>query len=217
MKTITSIVEEIIMSKPFLQDFLVQDLLHYKNLALSIQKEVNTIANKEIRVQTIIISLRRIRKNLVKEHKSEIKFDDETDLSIKSNICEIVLEKTNRVEKKLKNLEIKQNRNDIYSINMGLNQINLVVSKKHKNKILNLFEKDEILSIFDNLEGIIVSFSIETFERPGLFYILTRSLFWKDISIVEIISTMTELIIIVKESDVTRAYDSIKKTIKENS
>jgi hypothetical protein len=54
-------------------------------------------------------------------------------------------------------------------------------------------------------------------DIPGYIFVISRALAWNNISIIEVVSTYTELTILVKNNDATRAFDVLKETIKNNS
>ncbi len=64
------------------------------------------------------------------------------------------------------------------------------------------------------LSSLSIKIPIEAIETVGLLYILTKAINWENINIVEIVSTLTEMTFILKEDDVSRAFNTVKKLIK---
>ncbi len=219
MVTISYVTEEIVKRRPFLQEAISKGLINYASLAEALAPEIEQVIHKEVKTAAVMMALRRLSDKLEKTFVNNLRFDAETDVSVRSDLFEIVLYKNKKVEKKVKELYagLEAKNRDMLSITLGIEQINIISNKRYKQKIMSKFDKSDIVQEFGNLAGITINFSMKVAKQSGFFYLLTRSLAWENISVVEIVSTLTELTIIVKEKDVTVAYDAIKKTIEEHT
>lgn len=217
MVTISHIVEEEIKRKPFLQEALSRNIINYASLAEIMKPDVERIMKKEVKLSAVTMALRRLAEKLEETFMTNLKFDKETDINLRSNIFEIIFNRTCEVEEKLKKLNLDLSKKDMYSVVMGVEQINVVSNTKYKDLIINNFNKDDILKIYDNLGSITINISMNIVNQSGFFYILTRALAWEGISIVEIISTLTELTFILKDEDLMKGFDSLNKIISDNS
>lgn len=219
MVTITYITEEYVKKRPFLQEALSKGIINYAALAENLQPDIEKIMKKKVNSAAVMMALRRLAEKLEKTFITNLRFDSETDVNVRSNLFEIVLHKNKKVEIRLKELylSLEARNRDIVSITSGIDQINVISNERYKKRIVSKFEKSDIITEFSDLSGITINFSTKVAKQAGFFYLLTRALAWEDISIVEIISTLTELTIVVKEKDVTNAYHAIKKTVDEHS
>lgn len=219
MVTVSYVTEEIVKRRPFLQEAISKGLINYAALAEALTPEIEQITKKKVKPAAVMMALRRLSDKLEKTFVNNLRFDQETDVNVRSDLFEIVLYKNKRVEKKVKELYagLEAKNRDMLSITLGIEQINIISNKRYKQKIMSKFDKSDIVTEFGNLAGITINFSMKIAKQSGFFYLLTRSLAWENISVVEMVSTLTELTIIVKENDVTQAYDAIKKTIEEHS
>ena len=60
-----------------------------------------------------------------------------------------------------------------------------------------------------------LSLTDEFLYTPGILSLAKRKLAWESINIFENISTMTELIFIIAEKDVVRAYNAFQELLKK--
>lgn len=219
MSTVPQVLIRIIEKRPFLHDALAKGIINYASLADSLKPEVETELRKEVANSAIIMALRRLSEKLEKSFKSKIKFDEETDINIKSGLFELALARNERTEKGIREIHasIHPKKRDLLAISEGIEQIVIVTNTRFKKSVTAKFRETDIITKMDNLAAVTVSISMNVFKQPGFFYLLTRALTWEDINIVEMVSTLTELTFIVKEEDVTSAYSAIKRIIKEHS
>jgi hypothetical protein len=82
---------------------------------------------------------------------------------------------------------------------------------------MKLVQKEDILVDINDLAALTVKLPKNAPDMPGIFYLISRALTWENITIVEVVSTYTENTLILKNKDVSRAYEILQKTIKENS
>ncbi|HIH39059.1 hypothetical protein J4460_08120 [Candidatus Woesearchaeota archaeon] len=221
MVNVAYVTEEIIRQKPFLQEALASGIINYAALAESLQPEVKKILRKDVKTPAIMMALRRLHDRLEAQFETKLKFDRETEITTKSDLCEIVLKKTLRVDRIIQSriiqsLELDVMNKGMFSIVSGIDQINIIASKRHKESILKKFRKDDVIVTIDDLAGITITISQKVFEKPGFFYLLTRALAWESISIVELISTMTELTFLVHDDDLMRSHAALRRTIQEH-
>ena len=185
-------------------------------LAEILRPEIEKELKKEVKTSAIMMSLRRLSEKLEKNFikQAQIRFK-ETDITIKSNLFEITVLKSSVIISNIKRLYdlIDFSRGDFLTITHGIYEITIISNKKHKNKIERILEEEKIVKIIDNLSSLTIKIPIEAVEQIGLFYIVTKALNWENINIIEIVSTLTEMTFILKEDDISQAFNILKKLI----
>ena len=88
MKSISSVVENIIKEKPYLEEALAQDLINISSLARAIQPEIEAATKKEVREGAIIMAIKRIHPILQFELENKIKQTIKAlgDITVRSNL-----------------------------------------------------------------------------------------------------------------------------------
>ena len=106
---------------------------------------------------------------------------------------------------------------DILTVTQGFHEITLITNQRNKQKLKKLFKPSEVKSEINNISSITINIPFEALGQVGLFYISTKALTWESISIIEIVSTLTELTFIIKDDDTPKAFETLKRLIKEQS
>jgi len=211
--------EEIIRKKPFLQEALSRGIINYVALANSLKNEIEGEIGKEVKIQAIVMALRRLSERLSIKFSDIIKFDKDTDITTQSELFEISVIKSSTVFQTLKSLydKVDFEKGDFLTITQGIHQVTVISNKRYKKEFTKTLNKEKILKDIDNLASLTIKIPISSIDTPGLFFLVTRALTWENISIVEIVSTFTELTFILREKDITAAYRVIKNLLKSIS
>lgn len=219
MISISRTVEEVIKKRPFLQEALSKNIINYAALSDLIKSEIEREVGKKVELPAIIMALRRLSDNLNKEFTDKIKFEDDTDITIQSELFEVTVIKSSTIFQTLKGLydKVDFDKGDFLTITQGIHQVTIISNKRYKKEFLNALKKEKILKEVDNLSSLTIKIPINAIDTVGLFFMATRALAWENIPIIEIVSTLTELTIILREKHITTAYNSIKDLIRSTS
>jgi len=155
-----------------------------------------------------------IRRHAENEKKSstEIVFDKKYDIVMRSNLIELDFNKSGQLIQKLKNLYdlVDINSGDYLTITQGVYEIMVISNSKYEKNIKKKLEEFKIKHQFNDLCAITLTAPVEALESPGIFFRITRAFMWRNVSIIQIISTATEMTFIFNEKDATEAYDILR-------
>ena len=219
MPTVAHIVEKLVEDKPFIQEALRRGLINNAALAVDLTPTIEKELKKQVKFSAVNMAIRRLATKLEKTSLQKAKFDASSDINIKSNLIEITLYKQDRsIEqvKKLHNL-IDYNKGDFLTITEGLHEVMIITNEKYKKEILELFQPKTVKKVIKDICSLTITISEDSVNALGLFYLITRTLAWENIAIVDMVSTFTETTLILKEEDVPKAFDVLKKLIAKNS
>jgi hypothetical protein len=218
MVTISHLVKNIIEKKPFISESLSQGLINYAALAELIKPEIEKELRKTVKNSAVMMALRRYSESSKKKLFKEVKFGKETEIIMRSDLMDLTVYKSHdsgELIKKLYNL-IDVRKGDFLSLILGNNEISIITNKRNESKILGIIEKREIKSIIRDLSILTINLPEHSTHVIGLFYLLTKSLSWENITIIDMVSTWSEAGYVVKTEDASRAFKVLNKLIEEN-
>ncbi len=218
MVTISRVVEKLVNDSPFIQEALAKGIVNYVALAESMQKQVEIEMKEKVKVSAIMMSLRRLNEKFDKTFSGKIKFDKHSDITIKSNLLEFMIRRTPDTQKKIKEIyAFTENKPGTFlTLIQGPNEISVLTSDLYEDKIEELFLKFDIEKKIKNLCGLTIKLPKEFVDTPGFFYFVTRALTLENINMIDMVSTFTELTIIVRENDASRAFEIIRTLVQNN-
>jgi aspartokinase len=217
MTSIARVVEHIVSKRPFLEEALVKGIINYAALAENLKPEIEQELNKEVKYSAIMMALRRFSEGMKGSFmaKSVVKLS-ESDITIKSDLFEITFAKSKDIVSLVKRIyDVSDStKGDFLTVTQGLYEVTVIASKRHQKEIKKVLESEDIIKTIEHLSSLTVRIPTSAVETIGLFYTVTKALNWANISIAEIVSTLTELTFILKEQDMPLAFNTIKKLIE---
>ena len=207
MKPVAGYVREIIDESEVALDALREGILNLSAYAKSIRVEVGRRSKREVSVGTIVVALCRYEIDVKKSPPICPKVAIES-ISTRSALAEISFVKSPENRKCLR--AIQENKKlaeaDVLTIVSGIREISLIVPASLKMEVLRAFKHDKPTLVLEQLASITVRFSPKYLNKPNTTFAMLRPLALKRINIVEVVSTYTELTVIVAEKDLQAAF-----------
>lgn len=215
MITISEVVERIIRRSPFLEEALQEGIVNYSALARDLKPEIQKTLFKDVQEGAILMALRRLSTKKSPNISLKKLFTQSPDVIVRSNVIEITINSTTSSQGKYKELLGVQNeKNHFLTISQGVFETTIIASRELKEVILNVFKGERIIATLDDLASLTIRLPQETINMPTVYYQIIKSLAWEGINIVEVVSTYTELTIILSDKDIGHAFSVIKGTVK---
>ena len=98
MQTISSCVEALVLSKPFLEEGLSQGIINYSALASALQDEVSMILGRPVKTGAIMMALRRYSDTLEVSkpyHRMQGLLAQLGDITLRSNLSDFTFRNSN--------------------------------------------------------------------------------------------------------------------------
>ncbi|MEO1011192.1 MAG: aspartate kinase [Bacteroidota bacterium] len=214
MKTISSVVEEYIKKKPFLQSALAQGIINLTSLSRIVKPEIEEELGKEIRNGAIVMALKRLSDDLEfrATHKIIKVLKGIGEITVRSSLTDYTFLTSDTVLAQQARLldEVNANQDIFYTSSRGVNEINIVISNSMDGTVEELFQDEKCTQKAENLSSITVKLPAENVSVPGIYYFIFQRLAWEGIVLYEVISTTNEFTILVDDDQVDVAFRTIK-------
>lgn len=219
MKSVSDAVYSILQQDQIAYEACLRGVLNLSAYAQEIHSEVEAIAWKSVKKATIVVSLSRIQEKLrtsfhLESLRPVVHIDD---ISIRAPLCDVSFEKTKKsrdATKKLTESTFYKQNTDFFTITEGVSEITLIAPQRVYQLIIDLYRSKpyEILpkKSYQLLTGISVRFSEQYLIVPNVIYSLISQLAIHRINVIEIVSTLTELVVIVEETDAQKSVDTLR-------
>jgi hypothetical protein len=216
MKTITSVVNDILPKRPFLEESLLLGLINYSALAGYLQREVSEILGKEVKTGAILMAIRRYSQAPALDntnHNVKEALGGLGDITVKSNLTDFTFENSATLLSSQTKLlqKIGDDKKVFYAYTRGINESNLVINTSFKATINDCFIDEKCLSEEKDLNAISIQLPKNNPKISGLYYQIFKQIAWEGISIYEVISTTNEFTLIVEDKVTDKAFSIVKK------
>tara|TARA_B100000945_G_C20382331_1_gene597917 strand:- start:775 stop:1434 length:660 start_codon:yes stop_codon:yes gene_type:complete len=214
MKTISSVVEDFIKTKPFLSTALSQGIINLTSLSRIIKPDIEKIIKKNANSGAIVMSLKRISDNMefISTHKIIKTLNKIGDITVRSSLLDynFKISSTFLASQAKFLTEINDNKESFYTSSRGVSECNIVISSNLKSFLEKCFEKEFLVNKYENLSSVSIKLPNENVSVPGIYYFIFQRLSWEGVNIREVISTSNEFTILVDEDYVNIAFKVIK-------
>ena len=214
MKTISSVVEQYIKSKPFLLSSLSQGIINLTSLARIMMPELEAHLGKDVKQGAVVMSLKRLSEEL--DFKINYKISKVLknigEITVRSSLTDFTYVISDTLLDNQAKLisEINKNQGIFYTSYRGVNETNIVISASVEHLIETIFKNEKLTHKIENLSSITVKLPQENISTPGVYYYIFQRLAWEGIIIHEVISTTNVFTIIVSDDQIDVAFKVIK-------
>jgi len=212
MITVPDIVRKIISRTPYLEEALSRDIINLSGLARDIRPEVEKLTMKKVELGSVIMALKRLQPKLRTSLELEMIFKTPPELILRSNLLEITIANSSLLAEKQKHLLLYASKRhaQFITITHGIFETTIIASRQTLDMIYKLYKDEKIISEIADLSSITVKFPVDIINISGVYYTILKILAWENIDITEVVSTYSEITIILKKDYVERAFGLIK-------
>jgi hypothetical protein len=214
MKTISSVVEHYIKTKPFLLSALSQGIINLTSLSRNMMPELEQEFGKDVKQGAVVMALKRLSEELdfKMNHKILKVLKNIGEITVRSSLIDYTFAVSETILDKQAALisEINKENGIFYTSSRGVNETNIVVSESVGHLVDRHFSGEKLIQKLEDLASITVKLPKENISIPGIYYFIFQRLAWEGIIINEVISTSNEFTILVSEEEVDVAFKVIK-------
>ncbi len=201
MITLKEALTQVIKENNFIEDALYNDYLNLTWFAIYIKPYIDNKLQKQISISSIKMALSRYSYGWVASRKQKILLPK--DFYIKDNISIFYIENNCKNYQKILALYEKlEKQNSYFSFINWSREISVITN------ICNPDIKDYKLKL-ENLVIIWVYLPEDFLYQKWMFYHITKQLLFHNINIVEIVSTYTEISVIIDKKDLKTAFNAL--------
>ncbi|MCB9202386.1 MAG: hypothetical protein H6604_04990 [Flavobacteriales bacterium] len=210
MRTIASALEQLLPTRPFLEDGLREGILNFSSLATYLKEDLEKILGKSIKEGAIIMALRRYNTNIGYGSSVHIKkaLSLMGDITVRNDLINYTYKNSSTlmVSKSKLLLSSEKEKDLFYTFSRGIHESNFIISVKYQDMVEKLFKAEKLIAKASGLNSITINLPENTSKVSGLYYHIFKQLAWNGINIFEVVSTTNEFTILVENKYVNEAF-----------
>lgn len=215
MISISDALNEIIINYPLIEEGLGSGIINYSAFAREVKPQIEKRLCKSIKVGAIVMALKRISTGLSKKNKQKSNLNL-TNLTVRSNLTEFTFLNSESLADRQRELfnKLAEEKDIFCAVSQGIRETTFIASSQAILDIERIFASETKVAKIENLSSITIHLPKEVVYIPGVYYQVLKMLAWESINVIEVLSTYTELTIIVENTDVDKAFSTLKKISK---
>lgn len=207
MYTITRAVEEIVSHSDFATEGLQLGCLNMSVYAERIRPEVASLAKKSVKKGSIVVALARLSSKYQKLHKDSEDFHF-YNLVSRTGLTEITYPKTHKSQQLVASLySVKSVREAPFFVStVGITEIAIITHRELAEEITARMGTIKPLLRAHNLASLTMQVDMATIDTPRQSYTVIKQLALRDITLVEYITSPSELTIVLYEKNLKESF-----------
>lgn len=215
MISIAQKVEDAVNESPYLREAISQGIINLSALARQLQPNIQKELLKPATSEAIFMALQRYQKS-IKPYYTVNPAEYLANMGLKSDLFELTVKNSPSLLENLATFakSSAQNQANLFVFTQGLYETTIITSNSLRPKLTELLKNEQISHTIPDLVGITLQRTHGQIETTGVLQYPLRVLAWKEISVIEIVTTMNDIMIIVRDFEVDRAVSSIRHALK---
>ncbi len=216
MVTLGQKVEELVNQSPYLRDALSQKMINLSSLARQLRPQIESELIKDVSDSAIFMALQRYSRTL-KPYTAADPAKYLGNLSLRSELFEITVKNSSTLMQKLGEIlkRTTHDRSNFLVFTQGIYETTIVASNSLSKKVKESLKDEEIVQEYEGLTALSLQRLGDHIEAIGTLQFPLKIIAWQGISVIEIISTFNELMIIIRDKDVDRAVISVRGALQK--
>jgi len=215
MVTISHVVQKLVNDRVFIQEAMSRGIISHGSLAEQLKPEIEEELGREVKHHAIVMALRRYTETLKELHK-KISFDYTSEIIMKTDICDVAVFRSPSLLDKLKRIYdiVDFEKGDILNVIHGRYEVSIVTNERYRERTLGFLKDEKVLNVEKDLVSLTLTYAKDFLHTPGVVFNVVRNIAWENINIFEIVSTNTELTLILHKKDAVKGYKALEKLVR---
>ncbi len=196
------------------QDALARDYVNLSALARILVPRISERTGRKVKDESVITSLKRLRGAYAGSSQGIGKIIAGSILNVRTHVSKLSVEKTKKSLQVVGSM-LSSHQEDFIQVSESLSSITLIFDQRLHKKVSKELYGTEILEEGDNYAAITVQSPKEIISTPGCVTSFYNQLSRRHVNIEDTVSCHTDTIIVVKMTDVARAFDALTELINE--
>jgi aspartokinase len=209
MRTVAEEIAAVVAASPFLEEGLARGIINYSALARDIKPAVESALVKPVSESAILMALKRLAVELEDlTSRGEGLLREVGDLTVRSNLASLTYLRSATILDSQRRLlqEIDEGGGQFVTFTQGVFETTIIVSQQLRKTVELIFADEAEVSQIDDLSAVVIKFPARAVSTPGVHYSILKQIAWNGIHVIEVVSTYTELTLIVEKRQIDLAF-----------
>lgn len=209
MRTVAEEIDSIVAGSAFLEEGLARGIINFSALARDIKPVIESSLMKPVSESAILMALKRLAKRLEGlTSRGQGLLREIGDLTVRSNLVALTYLRSPTILASQRRLlsEIDDGSGQFVTFTQGVFETTIVVSDQLRPTVERIFGDEDEVSQLKDLSAVVIKFPAHAVTTAGVHYSILKQLAWNGIHVIEVVSTYTELTLIVERPQIDQAF-----------
>ena len=206
MITVPEAAKTIISRSRYLTEAISKGVVNNSSLARYIKPEIEDLVKKDVSMSSIIAAINRVSSTIKPKYVRSNIFEFPPEMILRSSLTILNIVNSESLQEKHSALLKLSSQRHFLGLTKGSFETTIVISGELAKKVKETLRNEKVILEINKVSAITIQLPRKATETPGIFYFFLKSLAWEGINILEVISTQSELTLVVNTKDVNRTY-----------
>lgn len=213
MTSAAEAVKTILEKSLFIEEALALGIINLSSLARYVQPEIEDLLKKKVETGAIVMALKRHRLEAAgRDVRLHEWLGRSPDLLVRSNLLELTYRNSDSILAAEKRFlaAVEDDKTVFFTFTRGLYETTIIASRSLGKGLQRAFSGEKLLAGYEDLSAVSLRLTEGTALMPGVYSFILKALFRRDINVMEVVSTLNEFIIILRDDDADKAFSVLK-------
>jgi aspartokinase len=213
MRRISDLVEEMVRTTPFLEAALADGIINHSALARRLKGRIEKALLRKVSEPAVMMALRRLGPRLGRRViRTTQSAPPLVELTVRSGLIEFTYHRSTTLRTQQRRLLTRLERfpDAFVTYTQGVTQAMLIVGASFEKVVEEVFAQERPVAVVRNLSAVVIRLTPAVVKTPGAYYQILKQLAWQNVNVVDVVSTYTELTIVIEDSQVAVAFAALR-------
>jgi hypothetical protein len=213
MRRISDQVEEIIRATPFLEAALDEGIINHAALARRLKRRIEAALLRRVSEPAVMMALRRLGPRLGRRTiRPPAARAPVVELTVRSGLIEFTFHRSATLRTQQRRLLTRLERfpEAFVTYTQGVTQAMLIVGASFERLVDEVFAGEHRVGVVRNLSAVVIRLARTVVKTPGAYYQILKELAWRNVNVIDVVSTYTELTILIEDHQVAAAFAALR-------
>ena len=213
MRRISDIVEARVRATPFLEQGLAEGIVNHSALARRLRPAIERELMRPASTAAIMMAIRRIAPT--RKARTRPRGGRFGELTVRSHLTALTYRTSAQTRAKVRRLfdRMARRRSEFVTYTQGVSEVMVVVSAEAEDAAAEAMAGEHQIARLRHLAALVIRLAPSVVRRPGVYYAILKQLAWRNINVVDVVSTFTEFTIVVEDRDVDGAFSALREAV----
>ncbi len=209
------------MDSPFLSEGLRRGLINLSELARQLQPQLESDLWKPVGQAAVVMALRRMSERMPglgaqAPANNDIVLAQKTgQLTVCTDLVELTYRESAWTDECHRSLLARQGRqqNMFLTVTRGVSEAMVICSRPLIPQVEDVFGGECLLARLEHLNAVTLQLTDESHRTPGIYHAILKKLAWDKVNLVNLISTHSELTLILEQEQTGAAFVVLSKMV----
>jgi hypothetical protein len=213
MRRISDLVEEQVRTSPFLEAALAEGIINHSALARRLKRPIEQALLRKVSEPAVMMALRRLGPRLGRRALKPTRAEPAmAELTVRSDLVEFTYHRSATIRTQQRRLlaRLERHPDAFVTYTQGVTQAMLIVGTAFEPVVEEIFVDEHRVAVLRHLSAVVIRLTPAVVKTPGAYYQILKQLAWQNVNVIDVVSTYTELTIVIEDGQVAVAFAALR-------